>query len=478
MPGGSTVDWGPCDEPRPGVECATIKVPLDYAKPDGETIDIGLARRPAADQDNKIGSVLMDPGGPGGSGTAAIIGDQLFPKAVADRFDVVGFDPRGVGMSTQVRCDPALSAQVEQSLRPTDQAEFDRLAELNKRLSQSCREHSGALVDHIDNTYTARDMDAIRAALGEEKLNYVGYSYGTFMGQQYAEMFPERIRTMVLDGNMDHSLRTAREFVTTEVAPVEETFVQFADWCETTPSCALHGRDVTDVYADLKRKAKDGTLVDPDGTKVDFYALSSVANAATEPGQWSSVAERMKALADGEGPMAARQLTAAEPMQDVMPAVWCRDWSFSVEDYEHYAKLRKGLEKRFPNVEWTAYVDHVMRCVGSEFDNTNPRERLDIDGAPPIVMIGNRYDPATPYAWSRTAALQSGAELVTYEGYGHSVYRAAGPSPCVNSAVNEYLLTTAVPEKGLTCEAAETPAADSPGTRSRVDRSPGPYAAR
>jgi pimeloyl-ACP methyl ester carboxylesterase len=271
------IDWIPCAGAE-GVDCATIEVPLDWSEPDGQTIHIGLARRPAKDPANRIGSVLMDPGGPGGSGVDTVMNSDVFTEEVNARFDVVGFDPRGINTSTQLRCDDELGRQALDARHPTNQDEFDALASLNRQLHESCREHSGALVDHVDNLHTVRDMDAIREALGEEKLTYVGYSYGSLMGQQYAEEFPERIRALVLDGNMDHSLRTAWDFMRTETESVEKNFLEFAEWCDQTPDCALHGLDTKATYGALRERAKAGDLTDPStGQPIDFYRFSQTA---------------------------------------------------------------------------------------------------------------------------------------------------------------------------------------------------------
>ncbi len=447
------VDWQPCAD-ADGVYCATIEVPLDWSAPHGEKIHIGLAMRPAKDQANRIGAVLMDPGGPGGSGVRAVKSGDLFTDAVNARFDQVGFDPRGINDSSQLRCDADLAQQADAAKHPTSQAEFDTLASLNRRLHDSCRANSDGLADHVDNLATVRDMDAIRAALGEKKLTFVGYSYGSLMGQQYAEKVPHRVRAIVMDGNMDHSMRTAWDFMRSETAPIERAFVEFARWCDTTAECALHGQDTKAVYADLRARAVDGTLVDPDGNPVDFYALSSYAFGAVQPANWGELAGLLKTLRDGTGPA---HTSFAEVENIPYPSIWCSDWNYPVRNYAEYNALRTRLAHRFPNVQWSPYVDHALTCVGSGTKTTNPQRRLDIDHAPPLVMVGNVHDPATVYEWNLTAARQSGARLITYEGWGHTAYGAGGPSECVNDAVDRYLIDLKPPRWGLSCPATEVP---------------------
>ncbi len=467
-----TVDWQPCPD-ADGVDCATIEVPLDWSDPDGEKIHIGLARRPAKDQADRIGSILMDPGGPGGSGVEANKAGDAFTDAVNARFDQVGFDPRGITNSSQLLCDGDLAQQSEEAKHPTSQAEFDHLASVNRALHDSCRANSNGLTEHVDNLATVRDMDAIRAALGEEKLTYVGYSYGSLMGQQYAEEFPHRIRALVMDGNMDHSLRTAWDFMRSETAPVERGFTEFARWCDTTPACALYGKGTKAVYADLKAKARAGTLTDPDGQPIDFYDLASSAFGVMRPSSWGGLATYFADLRDGT---ATRAVSFGEVMNVPYPSIWCSDWNYPVKNYGHYKLLRSKLSRAFPTVEWSPYVDHAMTCVGSGTETTNPQRRLDIDDAPPLVMIGNVHDPATVYEWNLTAAHQSGARLITYEGWGHTAYGNGGPSDCVNAAVDDYLIDLKPPRRGLRCPATEVPDSGSKEATTRaVQPQVGPY---
>ncbi|MFD1045383.1 alpha/beta fold hydrolase [Kibdelosporangium lantanae] len=347
--------------------------------------------------------------------------------------------------------------QVLAAKRPTSQAEFDKLAMLNRQYIKSCREHSGSLVDHLDTRTTARDIDAVRAALGEEKLNYLGFSYGTLMGQQYAEMFPTHIRAMVNDGNMDHSLPSAFDFMVDQTAPVEQNFVEFAQWCDTTPTCALYGQDTKKTYAALRDRAKAGTLTDPaTGQPVDFYALANIAFNSGRPPEWNNVANSLKALRDGKGALTA-STRAAELVNDVFAGVWCSDWNYPIKDFVEYNSTRAELARRFPNMQWSPYVDNAMTCVGEPLATTNPQHTLKVTGAPPLVMIGNIHDYATVYKWNKTAAAQSGSHLITYEGWYHTAYGPTKLSQCVNTAVEAYLINLTVPSAGLSCPAMEKP---------------------
>src|SRR3954463_9249618 len=280
-----SIDWQPCAD-APGGDCGAGTVPIDWAHPDRGTASIALARRKATDPRARIGSVLMDPGGPGGPGAGQVKGGWSLSPEITKRFDTVGFDPRGVGDSTQIKCglDEVIADHPEV---PRNQAEFDQLAAYNRKLGESCNRLSGPLGQLGDTVSVARDMDAIRAALGEKKLTYYGVSYGTLMGQQYAELFPDKVRALVLDSNMDHSQFTAFEFLNSETQSVQAEFGEFVAWCDRTPSCALHGRNVSKVTRDLRDRAARGALTDPEsGEPVTPLDLASIIQGSFYGPSW------------------------------------------------------------------------------------------------------------------------------------------------------------------------------------------------
>ncbi|GAB3224528.1 alpha/beta hydrolase [Glycomyces halotolerans] len=468
------IDWEPCPELEAGqeVDCATIEVPLDYRRPWGEKIEIGLARRQAGDTDRRIGTILMDPGGPGGSGVATVRqGNPLSPEA-AERFDIVGFDPRGINTSTHVECgEDALTAVFSIGV-PTDHRSFEALEEANADLTADCRERTGRLFDHVDNRHTVLDMERIRRALGEGRLNYLGYSYGTLMGQQYAEVYPWHIRTMVLDGNMDHSIGSTWEFMSAETAAFERNFLDFAAWCDGEPDCALHDDGVQAVYGELKAAARAGELDFP-GTDeaMGFYDLSVMAFDANFPQYWPDLAEFLVALRDGEpypGPLRFAESGVEYPAYPM----WCQDWGFDIADFGEFEQLTGRLSQTYPNVEWTPYNEYALQCVGSGIEHTNPRDELDVDWAPPLVFIGNEHDYATVYDWTLTAARQADGHLITYEGYWHTAY--SGVSDCVDEAVDAYFIDRRIPKEGLSCPNQDFPG-PSPLSERRGPALPGPF---
>lgn len=471
------IDWQPCPDTEPAdqVDCATIDVPLDYHRPWGERIEIGLARRQAENPDEKIGTILMDPGGPGGSGVGSIIGGNPLTGEAAERFDIVGFDPRGVNTSTRVDCGETAVEDVAAIGIPQDEASFEALEAANAALTADCREHTGRLFDHVSNLETVEDMERIRRALGEGRLNYLGYSYGTLMGQQYAEKYPWLIRTMVLDGNMDHSLESTWDFMSTETAAVEENFIAFADWCAAESDCALYGEDVLTVHGELKAAARAGELTDPyTGEPLDFYGLTEgYAFLANFPQYWPTLATEYEAMSEGEILPSTRSFQEEELVENLYYPAWCQDYGFQIEDYDEFAALTGKLAEEYPNVEWTPYNQHALTCVGSGIENTNEREELDIRWSPPIVFIGNEHDFATVYDWTETAVEQADGHLITYEGYGHAIY--GGYSACVDDPVNAYFVDRTVPEEGLSCPNLDFPTAIGTLSDQRERTTVGPY---
>ncbi|HZE39620.1 MAG TPA: alpha/beta hydrolase [Stackebrandtia sp.] len=475
----SSIKWKPCGDVK-NVQCAKITVPVDWSKPDGEKIKIGIAKRDATDPDHRIGSIVADPGGPGGSGVDMVKGESPFTDKVNKRFDIIGFDPRGVNTSTQVKCDEKLSNKAAALLHPTDQKSFDALKAANRAVYKDCGKRSGAINDHADNLQTVEDIEAVRKALGEKKLNWLGYSYGTLMGQQYAAAYPKHIRAMVLDGNMDHSIDNAWDFLKTEAAPVEKTFVEMSDWCAKESKCALHDQDVKKVYASLKDKARKGTLTDPEsGDKIGFHDLAGVTfGGVIDPSGWSDLAKTYQSLDAGKGKV-NRSLgdRADKVINNVFQSAFCGDWKLPVKDYKAYKSLESRVAKENPNIEWSPYDDTAAQCVGYAVKTHNPQGPLEVKGAPPLVMIGNIHDPATAYPWSVNAAKQTGSHLITYEGYDHTVYGNGRPSTCVNDAVDAYLIDLKVPAEGLTCKNTQFPTSASGKADHAGPDSGGPFMA-
>ncbi|MBB5955526.1 pimeloyl-ACP methyl ester carboxylesterase [Saccharothrix tamanrassetensis] len=457
------IDWKPCPE-LAEVECGTLRLPIDWSKPRGDKFDLAVARRKATDPAKRIGVMVINPGGPGGSGVDFALGaNRFFSPQVQERFDIIGFDPRGVARSQPVKCSIDM-LQKQPSVYPANQAEFEALGQYNRDLAADCRKNTGPMFDHADTIGVVDDIDALRRSLGEREINYYGVSYGTLIGQQYAERYGRNIRAMVIDSNMDHSLDTWR-FNETEARTAEDSFREFVKWCDRSTSCALHGEDVAKVWDDLLAKADRGEVTDPDfpTRKVTADDIIGAAFGAFYGPHWQRLSELLVALGAGK---AAPQAFAVEIAENPFPAVFCQDWAIRVKDHREFSSLVRRARQLAPHMRGSS-LGHVAiaGCVGLPEKVNNPQHRLRIKHAPKILMLNALHDPATGYEWAVNAHRQSRdtTVLLTYEGWGHGVYSR---SACTRGASDSYLIERKVPRDGTRCAAVEpsAPAAASSGT--------------
>jgi pimeloyl-ACP methyl ester carboxylesterase len=460
----SRLHWGPCAEmpDDPNLSCATIPVPVDWKHPNGPTIDLAVARRTATDPAARIGSLLINPGGPGGSGRGfAIFGADFFSPRLRGHFDLIGFDPRGVGQSHPVLCSTELLLRQPHFLM-TDQAEFDAMVAYNKAVRKDCRKHTGPVFDHLDMINVVHDVDALRAALGEKKLTYYGVSYGSLDAQQYAERFPDRIRAVVADSNMDHSLG-ARGFLDTEAVSAQDAFDEFVAWCDRTAGCALHGRDVRAVWQGLLARTDRGEIPHPlEPTRpLRSDELIDFAFGGFYGPEWAFLAEIL-ALLDADEPLPIEPQPPDPPLPDLVEnpglAIFCNDWSLPVRDYREFATHVRRSAALAPDMRFSsAALPITVGCLGSPSRVANPQHELNVRGAAtPLLLVNALHDPATGYNWGANAARQLGREavLLTYDGWGHAVY---GRSPCVTDAVDDYLISQTLPARGAHCPGVEPP---------------------
>ncbi|MCI2419036.1 alpha/beta hydrolase [Saccharopolyspora sp. K220] len=446
------LDWTPCGDLQG--ECATVQVPIDWNNPDGEKTNIAIGRLPATEPQNRIGVLFVAPGGPGGSGIDSYIlgANKLQNGELRKRFDIVSWDQRGVKRSNEVRCSAELLDQAPSDY-PANEQEYQELLAYNAKLGEDCRKNTGPVFDFVDTTSVVRDLDAIRAALGEEQLSFYGASYGTQVGQQYAELFPNRVRAMTIDSNMDHSIQSGGRYIETASEDLEGSFNAFADWCERTANCSLHGQDVRAVWDDVHAKAEAGTLTDPaTGTALSASSLrSELMNAMYSPeASWYPLADRLKALAEGN-PAVTAQAAPAELAENSYQAIWCDDWSWKVRDFAELQRYREKAEHVAPHTKLSAFWSDVTSCLGWPAEVSNPQHELSINGAPPILIVKGQYDVATPAAWNFAVAEQiDNSVLLSYDGIGHGQYYR---SDCVSEQVDRYLTTLETPAPGTHCEA-------------------------
>ncbi|HEX8631407.1 MAG TPA: alpha/beta hydrolase [Catenuloplanes sp.] len=494
-PAHARIAWAPCPQDATA-DCGTLKVPVNWARPHGPTFELALARRKATNPAARIGSLVINPGGPGGSGVGTVLGRQRFTKQLTERFDIVGFDPRGVGASNPVMCSSELLDAAPNRLLKS-QAEFDRLAAYNRRLAADCRARTGPVFDHVDTVSVVHDIDAIRAALGDRKLSFFGVSYGTLMAQQYAELYPHRVRALVLDSNMDHSLGT-RAFLDTESATAQDSFNEFVAGCARDERCALHGRDIRAFWANLLARADRGELA---GGEIGSLDLIGLTVGSFYGPNWLGLAEFLVALDTGVPPSeeqkravgadtmpgvvakakAWRQPAAPEePTPDAthnpFAAVFCQDWAVPVRDYRDFARHLERQRRIAPDVRFSPLaLTAVTSCIGWPGRVNNPQHRLRVSPvSPTLLMVNALHDPATAYQWAVNAARQIGREavLLTYEGWGHGVY---GREPCATGAIDRYLVAGTLPARGTRCAGVLPQPPAEPGRRAAApERPPGP----
>jgi pimeloyl-ACP methyl ester carboxylesterase len=454
-----TIAWTPCPEDR-SAECGVLRVPVDWTKPYGTKIDIAVARRRATDPARRVGALVINPGGPGGSGVEfAIAGSEFFSPALRRSFDLVGFDPRGVGRSSPVRCTAAVVADTP-SPDLTGPAAFAAAQAFNRRLATDCRRRSGPVADHVDSLSVVRDLDALRVALGEKQLNYYGISYGTLIGQQYVDTYPGNYRAVVLDSTMDHSGGTA-EFLDAEAAAAQDAFDEFVAWCARDPLCVLRGRDIRALWAGLLRRAARGTLADPvdPDAKLSAYDLITTAHGAFYGPEWFSFAYFLEAADEGTragtagrrvGRRAVSPTRRAVTVENPFPAVFCQDWALPIRDHAAYVAHLRRTARLAPDMRYSPLaLAGAVACLGRTA--VNPQRTLR-PATGPVLLLNARYDPATAFAWAVGTARQFGpqATLVRYNGWGHATY---GRGPCTVAAVDRYLLRLTRPATGTHCPA-------------------------
>jgi pimeloyl-ACP methyl ester carboxylesterase len=450
------IAWATCPEDTT-VQCGTMTVPADWANPLGPTTKLTIARRPATDPANRIGALLVNPGGPGGSAVDFTFGaTSFFGAELRKHFDIVGMDPRGVGRSSPVLCSQDLVDQKPTPLVTSEQA-YAALIDYNRRLAADCAKRTGPHFGHIDTISVVRDMDAVRQALGEDKISFYGASYGSLMGEQYAELYPQRLRALVLDGVMDHGANLA-SFLIQETDAAQDSFREFTAWCARDVKCVLRGQDIATVWAGLLARAGAGTLQNPydKPAKLTVADLIAAAFAAFYDPQWYSFAYYLR---DAAG-IVTKGRSASPPPVDItahsFSAVICADWYLPIVGFADLRRRLRILAARAPQMLVSPLALNALSgCLGWPGAPVNPQHPLvPPPGLPPVVLIGSKHDPATAYAWAQhvTQEFGAGGSLITYEGWGHVVYNH---SPCVAGLVDSYLLTMTRPAAGSSCPGIE-----------------------
>jgi len=467
------IAWTSCGE---RLDCASVPMPLDWEQPDGQKVELAVIRHRASKPEQRIGTIFADPGGPGDTGVGFVRdgGDDL--DAWGDgRFDWIGWDPRGTYSSTPVMCFPSKDAEASfwAGVRiPSTAPESEALSQRTTDLARRCGDIMGPVLSHISTTDTVRDLDALRALVGEETITYVGLSYGTLIGQMYANLFPGRVRAMLLDGivdpvawTTDAELRTANS-----VASTDEVFQQFLAKCEAAgpAHCALagHGETPAARVDRLFARAKQAPIPAPGATPPGELAFSDLQVASfaplRDPDLWPAYAEQLNAAVEGDPSALA---TAAQ--QARTPAAWseatkstaisCLD-AAAAKPVAQWPMVIGDLTARStmagPILGWWTWAPCASDWPAQSDDRfTGPwNARTEV----PILLIGTRFDPNTAYENAvRSEKLLGNAVLLTHEGYGHLSIK--DPSTCTEQWRVRYLVDLDAPAPGTVCQADKQP---------------------
>ncbi|MEU6313023.1 alpha/beta hydrolase [Streptomyces sp. NPDC047014] len=465
--------WQRCSADQPATyECATLKVPLDYRRPDAGTIDLAISRMKSQNPAKRHGVMLLNPGGPGGPGLdLPLLMDGAMSKDVRDRYDLIGFDPRGVGASSPLTC--GLSEEEQAFDRPYRPETYASDVTWARTVADKCREKSGAVLPHITTRNTARDMDTIREVLGEKKLSYLGYSYGTYLGAVYSQMFPERTDRFVLDSGVDPQ-RIWRGMIQVWATEAEPAFARWTRWAaERSAEFGLGDTPeaVSATFWGLVARA-DREPIDFQGQKINGDMIRTARGAFFYPAQASPMVAALKAAAEGRPPAAGADpaevkrlllgVRAAEPVSDngsaVFWAVVCADtgsWPRYTEQYERDAakdKVRYPLYGDFAsNIKPCAFWDRPVEAATPMRRTAN------------VLTVQNEWDSQTPLTSGQGLhrALKGSRMVLAAGGEGHGVY-VFDPASCANAPVDAYLTTGRLPAADVTCQ---NPAPSAAGKR-------------
>ncbi|HWU32934.1 MAG TPA: alpha/beta hydrolase [Marmoricola sp.] len=452
--------WRGCD----GDLCAWLRVPLDYAHPRGAQIRLAVLKVPATDPARRVGALVVNPGGPGGSGVnfASAGAQGYFGKALTKYYDIVGFDPRGVGASAPINCGNTAQtdAMISAVPAPSTTAEWEAGNAIARAYMDRCLALSGAIAQHVSTVEAARDMDILRAALSQPKLDYFGASYGTFLGATYAGLFPKNVGRMVLDGAIDPALSTTQMDLQ-QAHSMQVALESYVSDCVAQGSCPLGANTDAAVarVGELLQQIQAHPL--PTATSRELnggFAMQGVWAPLYVRDNWPDLTAafseilkqhkgtKLLALADGYVDRGATAYT--DNAVAAQTAVNCLDH----DDYLPWQEAQK-LTPEFMKASPTfgkAFATMVASCSFYPVRTGNRSAAIRATGAPPIVVIGTTRDPVTPLAWARALAQQlASGVLVTRDGDGHTAYSEG--NSCINGAVERYLVGGVVPRQGLAC---------------------------
>jgi pimeloyl-ACP methyl ester carboxylesterase len=447
-------------------QCAEIQVPVDYQNPGNASLTLALKKLLAKKSSSRVGSLLINPGGPGGSGTDYVTyAEDAFGKRLMDSFDIIGFDPRGVALSTPLDCltDKEVDEFIAFDGTPDTDQELKDFLQLSINLVKGCEEVENNLIAHVGTQEAARDMDIIRELVGDEKLNFLGASYGTYLGGMYAEIFPDKVGRLVLDGAVDPSL-SGEEQSFDQAVGLDTALKRFVEDCPQHDDCPLTKRGdsgVQEIREFLDSlDAKPLKTEDPDRLLTQAMGVYAVAGFLYSDEWWSYMRQSLATAFNGDGTdlLSINDLfnernddgTYATNATEAIYAINCFDEP-STSTEEQVREYAKTWIKDAP-----VFGDYLawgnLSCTIWPVKDPNPINKFVAQGAAPIIVVGTKYDPATPYKWAVGLSSQlSSSVLLTYEGDGHTAYMRG--SECIDKEIENYLVDGTIPDKNIVCPA-------------------------
>lgn len=458
---GQVLEWTACDD---GMQCTTATAPLNWDDPAAGSVELALVRQPATG--DRLGSLLVNPGGPGGSGYDFVKDsvDYATDAALQKSYDIVGFDPRGVGRSSAVACyDPA---QMDTYLYGLSSAERGSDAWIQEQeasataFANACADKTGALLGEVDSQSAARDLDLLRAVLGDKKLNYLGFSYGTFLGATYAGLYPDKVGRLVLDGALDPSTSNF-EVTSTQAVGFESALRAYLTDCLAGPDCPFDGTvdDAMATIGALLDSVDASPITAADGRQLGANALlTAIIYPLYQATAWPNLSDMFESVLQGSAAGAMQFADAyngrnangsySDNSTEAFMAINCVDYAYDDDPAVMRAQAAQ-IEAAAPTIgKYMAYGD--ISCANWPYSFAGERQQIHAAGAAPILVVGTTNDPATPYVWSENLAAQlDSGQLVTYKGEGHTAYNKS--NSCVNDAVDDYLIDGVVPAADPMC---------------------------
>ena len=464
-----SIKWSNCSASDPlRVQCGHVSVPIDYNNTDMGTIELGIVQLSAYGSD-QLGMLFYNSGGPGDVVSDYVLeaakGDSPnFGQPVLQSYDIIGIDPRGVAMSQSVRCGPSIYNERVSSF-PRTQEEFEQLRAHNEALGKSCVELTGPLIYHLDTVSVARDMELLRRALNDEaQLNFLGRSYGSQIGLTYAELFPEQVHRMALDGMVDHT-QSETTTLNDEATTYEITLNQFFAWCNTTTNCTLHGQDAAGVYESVLRSADEQPISAPGCVSSDDHTCRSDAtgeeirsnvqglllfqNATAGFTGWGLLSEAIAEAAKGNVTLLFSSLASSETFSAYPGlAIGCQDWlheSTSLADLRYKIKMASTTAPHTQGTSQSCF--YQTNCLGWPARSTNPQRRFGpgVSKAPPMLFVNALYDPATSIVWATELQRQfRDSVLLVRSRSGHTSYQLRGEAA---AAIDAFLVDRILPQQ-------------------------------